>query len=57
MILANVIHVVENPLKVLQENHRILKVGGVLIVITFTNFGMKWFEKIKIGIKFGKTKF
>ena len=37
VFMANLIHVVENPLKVLQESNRILKDGGALIIITFTN--------------------
>ena len=54
VFMANLIHVVEYPLKALQESHRILKDGGVLIIVTYTNYGMKWFEIIKLGIRFLK---
>ena len=52
VFMANLIHVVEYPLRALQESHRILKDGGVLIIVTYTNYGMKLFEKIKLGIRF-----
>ncbi len=54
VFMANLIHVVENPLKVLQESHRILRKGGMLIIVTYTNHGMKLLEKIKLGIRFLK---
>lgn len=54
VFMANLIHVVENPLKVLQESHRILRKGGMLIIVTYTNYGMKLLEKIKLGIRFLK---
>lgn len=55
VFMANLIHVVENPLKVLQESYRILKDGGMLIVVTYTNYSMKFLEKIKLGIRFLKV--
>jgi ABC-2 type transport system ATP-binding protein len=36
VFLANVIHIIENPLKAIQESHRILKDDGRLIIISFT---------------------
>jgi hypothetical protein len=36
----------------LQESHRILKDGGLLLVISFTTYTMNWFERLKIGIRF-----
>jgi ABC-2 type transport system ATP-binding protein len=50
--MANLIHVVETPGKVLQECYRILKDGGVVIIVTFTNYGMTLWEKIKLGMRF-----
>lgn len=52
VFMANLIHIVENPFKVLQESHRILKDGGMLIIVTYTNYGMKLLEIIKLGIRF-----
>jgi len=55
VFMANLIHVIEDPLKALQESCRILKNDGILLIVTFTNYGMKWFEKIKLGIRYLKV--
>jgi ABC-2 type transport system ATP-binding protein len=52
VFIANVIHVVANPLKVLQESHQILKDGGLLLVVDFTAYGMKWGERIKMAFRY-----
>lgn len=54
VFIANLIHVVENPIKVLQESHQILKDKGVLLVVDFTCYGMKWFERMKLAIRYLK---
>jgi len=55
VFMANVIHVVEDPFKTLHECHRILKHGGVLIIVTYTGYGMQLWEKFKLGVRFLKT--
>ena len=55
VFMANLIHVIENPLKVLQECYRILKEDGLLIVTSFTNHGMKPLEIIKLGFRYIKV--
>lgn len=55
IFMANLIHVIEDPLKTLQESSRILKDGGLLIIVTYTNYGMTWLEKIKLGIRYLKA--
>ena len=55
VFLANVIHVIADPLKAIQESHRILKDGGTLVVVSFTNAGMTWFETLKLGLRFLKA--
>lgn len=52
VFMANLIHVVENPVKAIQESHRILKAGGLLIIVTFTTHGMKTLDGIKLGLRF-----
>lgn len=52
VFMANLVHVIENPSIALQESYRILKDGGLLLVISYTPYGVKWFEKIKMGIRF-----
>ena len=54
VFIANLIHVVENPIRVLQESHQILKDRGLLLVVDFTGYGMNWFEKMKLGIRYLK---
>jgi len=53
--MANLVHVVENPFQVLQECHRILRSGGMVIIVTYTNVGMHLLDKIKLGLRFIKV--
>jgi len=55
VFMANLIHVIEDPSKVLQECFRVLKEDGLLIVTSFTNFGMKPWEIIKLGFRYIKV--
>jgi ABC-2 type transport system ATP-binding protein len=52
VFLANVLHVVNNPARCLQESYRVLRDGGLLLVVDFTVRGMHWFEKVKMGIRY-----
>ena len=52
VFMANLIHVLINPLKVLQESHEILRNGGLLLIVDFTGYSMSWFEKMKLGIRY-----
>lgn len=54
VFMANLIHVVENPIKVLQESHQILRNGGLLLTVDFTCYSMNWFEKVKLAIRYFK---
>ena len=54
VFMANVIHFIENPFKALCESYRILKAGGLLLLIDYTGYSMKWSEKMKLGIRFIK---
>jgi len=54
VVMVNVIHFIENPYNSLQESYRILKDGGLLLLVDYTGYGMKWFEKMKLGIRFLK---
>lgn len=54
VFMANLIHVVENPMNVFQESHQILRNGGLLLIVDFTGYGMNWFEKMKLGIRYLK---
>jgi len=52
VFMANLIHVLINPIKVLQESHQILRNGGLLLIVDFTGYSMNWFEKMKLGIRY-----
>ena len=52
VFMANLIHVIENPSIALMESYRILKDGGLLLIVDYTGYGMKWFEIMKMGIRF-----
>ena len=52
VFMANLILVIENPSTTLQESYRILKDGGLLLIVDYTGYGMKWFEMMKMGIRF-----
>jgi ABC-2 type transport system ATP-binding protein len=58
VFMANLVHVIENPSITLQEAYRISKDGGLLLIVDYTGYGMKWFEKMKMGMralrKFGR---
>ena len=55
VFMANLIHVVENPGKTLQECRRILRSRGRIVIVTFTGYGMSLWEKIKMGVRFAKA--
>jgi ubiquinone/menaquinone biosynthesis C-methylase UbiE len=52
VFMANLIHVIENPSLTLQESYRILKHGGLLLIVDYTGYGVKLFEKMKMGIRY-----
>ena len=55
VFMANLIHVVESPSTLLQECNRILRKGGTLVIVTFTDHKMQLWEKIKMGLRFVKS--
>ena len=55
VFMANLIHVIESPSTLLHECYRILKKDGTLVIVTFTDHGMKLWEKIKMGLRFVKS--
>jgi ubiquinone/menaquinone biosynthesis C-methylase UbiE len=52
IFMANLVHVLENPSIALQESYRILKNGGLLLIVDYTGYGMKRFEIMKMGIRY-----
>jgi ubiquinone/menaquinone biosynthesis C-methylase UbiE len=54
VFMANLIHLIENPPTTLKEAYRILKDGGLLLIVNYTGYGMNRFEIMKMGIRFFK---
>jgi ubiquinone/menaquinone biosynthesis C-methylase UbiE len=52
VLMANLIHVIENPVACLRESHRILRDGGLLLLVDFTGYGMHWSERAKLGVRY-----
>jgi ubiquinone/menaquinone biosynthesis C-methylase UbiE len=52
VFMANLIHIIENPSITLHESYRILKDGGLLLIVDYTGYSMNWFEMMKMGIRF-----
>jgi ABC-2 type transport system ATP-binding protein len=52
VFMANIIHAIENPLRALQQSYQILKHGGLLLIVSYTDYGMNWFEKMELGIRY-----
>lgn len=46
ILLANLIHIVADPLSVLKEIRRVLKNEGRIIIVSYTVYGLSFFQKI-----------
>ena len=51
-VLVNLIHVIDNPSQCLQETNRILRHGGLLIVVDFTGYRMSLSKKMKLVFRY-----
>jgi SAM-dependent methyltransferase len=52
VFMANVLHAVEEAPTVLRESHRVLKTGGTLIIVCYTDDGLNWMEKMELAGRF-----
>ena len=52
VLQANLVNTVKDPLKVLREGYRVLKSGGLLIVIVYTDYGMDGVEKSDLSLRY-----
>ncbi len=52
VLMANVVHTIENPSSALKETHRILKDRGRLLIVSYTDYGTSWFEKFVLGLRY-----
>lgn len=52
VLMANLIHVIEDPMPCLRESHRILQSGGLLIVVDFTGYRLGLFRTLQLGWRY-----
>lgn len=55
VLIANLIHIVDDPQRVLFECYRVLKPGGRVIITSFTLYKMKVLERLRMAKRFLKT--
>jgi ABC-2 type transport system ATP-binding protein len=52
VLMANLIHVMDEPLPCLREGYRILKTGGVLILVDFTSYRLNVLRTARLGLRY-----
>ncbi|ACF13459.1 Methyltransferase type 11 [Chloroherpeton thalassium ATCC 35110] len=55
VVMVNLLHIIANPEKALQESSRVLKVSGTVVVVSFTIEGMNLFQKLGMGYRYLRT--
>jgi ABC-2 type transport system ATP-binding protein len=55
VFMANLIHIIGDAERVIQESNRVLKNGGLLIINSFAIDDMSFFNKMAMGIRYLKT--
>jgi ABC-2 type transport system ATP-binding protein len=55
VFMANLLHVIAEPVKALIESKRVLKSGGRIIILSFTSDGMTFFNKLGMGYRYFRT--
>jgi ABC-2 type transport system ATP-binding protein len=52
VLMVNLIHVIDEPLPCLQESHRILRPGGMLILVDFTGYRLDLLKTAQLGCRY-----
>ena len=52
LLLANLLHIVENPVAVLKESHRVLQSDGRIVIVDATGHGMSFFKKMGLVVRY-----
>ncbi len=52
VLMANVIHTIPDPHKAIRESYRILRKEGRLLIVTYTDFGLDFFQRSVLAMKF-----
>ena len=52
VLMVNLIHVIDEPLPCLQESHRVLRPGGMLILVDFTGYRLDLLKRAQLGWRY-----
>lgn len=52
VLMANLLNTVREPEKILREAHRLLRYDGLLIVVTYTSYGMKADDLLSLALRY-----
>jgi len=55
VFMANLLHVIPNPVKALTEANKVLKENGRIIILDFSSEGMKLIDKLMLFYRYFKT--
>ena len=55
VLLVNLLHIVKDPIAVLNESNRVLKDNGRVVIVDFTGYGMPLLQKLTLGFRYLKT--
>jgi len=54
ILLVNLLHIVKDPIAVLEESHRVLKSDGRVVVVDVTGYEMPFLSKLSLGFRYMK---
>jgi ABC-2 type transport system ATP-binding protein len=54
VLMANLLHIVMDPLAVLREGYRVLKNNGKIVIVDVTVYGMSLIKMIALGIRYAR---
>lgn len=55
VLLANLLHVIDDPRRTLAESRRVIKPGGTMVVISYTTAGMRFSARLGMIYRYLKT--
>ena len=52
ILMTNLLHIVKEPVTVLEESRRVLKDDGRVVIVDVTGYGMPFFRKMALGFRY-----
>ena len=52
ILMTNLLHIVKEPVTVLEESRRVLKDDGRVVIADLTGYGMRFLKKIALGMRY-----